>query len=97
MTTKKDIEHIADLARIELPDLALGTFETEFDFILNFVGELSGADTGGVPDLSLAMEGALPIDSTREDIERLPLGDAQALIDAAPKTEGRWISVRVVF
>lgn len=94
---KKEVRHIADLARIEFTDAELEKFETELDSVLNFVGELSTADTGSVSTLSGVFKESFPLSVMREDRERVSLGDSDALMKAAPKIEGRWIAVKAVF
>lgn len=94
---KNDIKHIADLARIEFTDAELDKFEGEFDSILNFIKELSSADTGSALALSEAFKESFSFLAMREDSERVSLGDADMLMKAAPKSDGRWIAVRAVF
>lgn len=97
MSGKQNVKHIADLARIEFTDAELEKFEPEFDSVLNFIGELSSADTGSVPELSPLVEGVQPLAGMRDDALCPALGDPRALMDAAPKMDGRFISVRAVF
>ena len=48
MISKDEVKHIAQLARIKLAEGQLEKYQTELSAILDFVGELSKADTVGV-------------------------------------------------
>ena len=46
--TKKDIEHIARLARLELTEEEKTRFASQLSSILDYVGQLQNVDTSGV-------------------------------------------------
>ena len=48
MLNKDEVKHIAKLARIELKNHEVERYQKELSAILDFVGELSKADTAGV-------------------------------------------------
>jgi len=98
--TKKDVEHIAHLARIELTEDEIKKFEKDLGGILDFVDQLSEVDASGTLPLAGGLfEGSLVTleDEAREDKEVTPLGSPAELLDAAPKKEGGWVEVKSVF
>jgi aspartyl-tRNA(Asn)/glutamyl-tRNA(Gln) amidotransferase subunit C len=57
--TRKDVEHVARLARLELGEDEIQRFERELAKIVEYVNELSSVDTEGVlPTTSVAVEAA---------------------------------------
>lgn len=46
--TKEQIEHIARLARLELTEEELEKYGNQLSAVLDYVGELSGADVRGI-------------------------------------------------
>ena len=100
MITKKDIEHIARLARIELAGGEEGKLERDLASILDFVNQLNKVDTQAVSPLAGGLSEGAPAsleDETRIDEEKLPLGNPAELVNAAPKKENGWIEVKSVF
>ena len=92
--TKKDVEHIATLARLALTPTEIGRMEKELSSIVRYISRLSEVDTTGVaPTTHLH-----PVMSVRRD-DAVVRDDAstRALIDAAPATEGRLVKVKAVF
>lgn len=96
MVSRKDVSHIARLARIELaPDEAIA-FERELSAILDFVAKLGEADTEGVEPSS----GGTTLESVmREDGISIPKSSetGPALIAAAPARRDGYVEVRAVF
>lgn len=96
MITRKDIEHIARLARIRLRAGDLAVSLQELGAILAFVAKLNEAETSSVEPLTGGTELA---NVMREDQAALSRS-AQAgplLIDAAPQTRGGYVEVKAVF
>ena len=96
MISKKDVEHIATLARIKLTDDELKKFETELSGILAFVEKLNEVDTSDVTPmtggtmLENQMRADAPIDTALE-------GTSAALLEATPDKKDHWLKVPSVF
>ena len=92
---KKDIEHIARLARIELSEKEKEKYTEELSVILDFVDKLKKLDTTNVEPLH-QVTGLVNI--TRKDKD--PLGVEQSkinkIISQAPQTEGNFVKVKAV-
>lgn len=90
----KDVEHIANLARIELTEEEKGKMEKELSAILDFVGKLNEADTENIEPLT----GGTDLENVvRVDKEEKPLGDAESLVGASPMKEKGFVEVKAVF
>ncbi|MDP3779296.1 MAG: Asp-tRNA(Asn)/Glu-tRNA(Gln) amidotransferase subunit GatC [bacterium] len=94
--TQKDVEHIANLARIELNAEEKKTFETELSGILLFAEKLNELDTDGVEPVN---GGTVLKNIMREDAQiSLDLeGKSAELVDAAPAKKEGMIAVKSVF
>ena len=91
---KKDIEHIANLARLDLTEAEIEKYGSQLTDILNFVGQLQEVDTTGVAPTAqvTGMTNAMREDEVEvwEDNER------QAALDEAPELEEGFIKVERV-
>lgn len=96
MITRKDVEHIASLARIDLTDAEKSMFETELSAILAFVEKLNELNTDEVEPVNggTLLENVMRTDE-QEDAY-MEKKSAQ-LIGAAPETERNLIKVKSVF
>ena len=92
--SRKDVEHIANLARIELTEEEKEKMEKELSVILDFVGKLNEADTSRIEPMTGGTELA---NITRQDKKEKPLGDAESLVGASPMKEKGFVKVRAVF
>lgn len=94
--TKKEVQHIAELARIELPPEEEQKFEKELSAILEFVEKLNEVDTDEVKPLS---GGTNLKNITREDdiMDGTLENKAAALVHAAPDRKNAFIKVKGVF
>lgn len=82
--TRKDVEHIAKLARLEFTDEEKETFTHQLNAILAYVEQLNTLDTSNVEPLSHVIE----LDNAfREDVHRPGLTQEEALKNAPVKTE----------
>lgn len=94
--SKKDIEHIARLARLELTDKDVEKYAGELSAILEFVKKLDEVDTKDVAPLSQAahLENAL-----RKDDKPVFLSDSvrEAILNQAPDREEDFVKVKAVF
>ncbi len=96
MITKRDVAHIADLARLALTSEEEERFAGELSAILDFVGELNELDTADVASMS---GGTDLVNVMRDDgAHNLSLeGKAEALLAAVPEKKGALVKVRSVF
>ena len=99
--TKKDVEHILKLARIELTESELVKYEKELSAVLEFVEKLNKVDTENVKPLT---GGTDLMGVTREDEinQQLTTDNKQPelaakLVKAAPEYKDGWIKVKAVF
>mgnify|MGYP001562654841 CR=1 FL=1 len=93
---RKDVEHIAHLARIELDEEEKIKFEKELSAILQFVEKLNEVDTAGVEPMTggTNLENIMRADEqTEKNLERKTM----ELIEAAPNKKDRWVKVKAVF
>lgn len=81
MITKKDVEHVADLARLRLTDKETELFAGQLDKVLEHVGQLDEADTEGVEPTSFVSPEHDPVRGDDEVAESLP---REALLVNAP-------------
>ena len=84
MISKKEVKHIAKLARINLTEKEEEKFSKELSSILDFVNQLNKLDTKGVEPLAqvtglknVMREDENPQTASKEDRERL-IGQASA-------------------
>lgn len=93
--TKKDIEHIARLARIELSEKEKEKYTEELSVILDFVDKLKKLDTTNVEPLQ-QVTGLVNI--TRKDKDPLSVEQSKInkIISQAPQTEGNFVKVKAV-
>lgn len=82
--TRKDVEHIAKLARLEFTDEEMATFTHQLNAILAYVEQLNTLDTSNVEPLSHVIE----LDNAfREDVLRPGLTQEEALNNSPVKSE----------
>lgn len=84
----KDIEKLAKLSRLKFSNEQLPTFASEFENILEFVGQIQALDTDGVPQLTTTAN----IDSSpeRADVPAIPANPEarrDELLSNAPAAE----------
>lgn len=100
--TKKEVEHIAKLARIDLTDAEVAKYEKELSAVLGFVDKLAKVDTADIRPLTGGTELANVMRDdddkrqatrdTRQEIE-----EAAELVKAAPEHEKGFVKVKKVF
>ena len=91
--TKKDVEHIADLARIELTKQELGIFQKQLSSVLDYVKILESVETKRV-EPTAHVTGLKSV--ARNDL----VADSQCqkdILKQVPRTEGRSVRVKAVF
>ena len=91
--TKKEILHVAHLARLELDDAAIDKFSDQIGTVLEYVDQLKGVDTEGVRPTSHAIS---LTNAFRDDEPREHLETDKALANAPESDEGSFIVPKVV-
>ena len=96
MITKKDVEHIAQLARIELSDEEKNNFEKDLSVILKFIEKLNDVNTTNTEPMT---DGATLENVVREDrqIDKILEGESVSLMEQAPERKENWIKIKGVF
>ena len=92
----KDVEHIAELARIELTAEEKKMFETELSGVLSFVETLNELDTNNVEPVT----GGTLLQNVMRDDEQSDIymeGASAKLVEAAPEKKDSFIKVKSVF
>ena len=91
MLNKDEVKHIAKLARIELKNHEVERYQTELSAILDFVSELSKADTTGVEPIRQisGLESIFRKDEPRNLYEVRP----RKLIEQAPNHKDGYVVV----
>jgi aspartyl-tRNA(Asn)/glutamyl-tRNA(Gln) amidotransferase subunit C len=83
--TRKEVEQVAVLARLELSAAEVETFTGQMDAILAYVEKLNGLDTAGI----VPTAHAVPMENAfRADEVRPALGTESALANAPERVEG---------
>jgi aspartyl-tRNA(Asn)/glutamyl-tRNA(Gln) amidotransferase subunit C len=83
--TRKEVEHVALLARLNLAEEELETFTGQMDAILAYVDKLNGLDTSGI----VPTAHAVPMENAfRADVVRPSIGTDNALANAPERVEG---------
>ncbi|OGL73924.1 hypothetical protein A3D72_00405 [Candidatus Uhrbacteria bacterium RIFCSPHIGHO2_02_FULL_57_19] len=93
--TEQQIEHLADLARIELTDVEKVKFGSQLSAILGYVNKLNQLDTEGVPATS-QVTGLLNV--WREDhIEGCEPAARELIVENFPDRQENLVKVKGVF
>ena len=81
MITREDVEHVAELARLELTAAEKGQFIVQLNSILTYIEKLSELDTAGVEPTSHV----LPMSNVFRDDEVRPSLDRDQVLQNAPQ------------
>jgi aspartyl-tRNA(Asn)/glutamyl-tRNA(Gln) amidotransferase subunit C len=83
--TRKEVEHVATLARLKLEEEEIATFTGQMDAILSYVDKLSELKTEGI----IPTSHAVPMENAfRPDEVRPSIGTENALGNAPERVEG---------
>ncbi len=85
--TRAEVEHIAQLARLELTDEEIEQYREQLSDVLDYVARLQGLDTRGIPPTASVLP---PRTVLREDEPRPPLPRAEVLANAAEAQDGQF-------
>lgn len=93
--TPKEVQHVADLARLELNDVEKKRYAKELSVIFDYVEMLNEVDTDGIEE-TCQVTGLE--DVVREDyvVETTP-EERKALIEQFPEKMGNLLKVKAVF
>lgn len=89
--TEKDIEKLAELSKIRIPEGKTEAFLKDFESILGYVKQIESVDVGEVPQ-NFFLKNIL-----REDINPNETGAfSDALLDAAPEVHEGFVKVNKI-
>jgi len=91
--SQKEVEHVAQLARLELTEAEKTRFAEQLSHILTYVDQLQGVPTEGVP-LTASVASEKPV--LREDTPRECLSLEQALANAPESSDGFFVVPRIL-
>jgi aspartyl-tRNA(Asn)/glutamyl-tRNA(Gln) amidotransferase subunit C len=91
--TKKDIQHIAELARLNLATEEIEAFTHQFGNILSYMEILNKVDTDNVSPMSHPSQ---TINAFRDDIVMPSISTEKALSNAPERDENAFIVPKVV-
>jgi aspartyl-tRNA(Asn)/glutamyl-tRNA(Gln) amidotransferase subunit C len=91
--TKDEVLYVADLARLNLDEAAIGKFAGQIGEILDYVDKLNAVNTDGVKPTSHAIS---LTNAFREDEQHEHLNREQALANAPEKEDGNFVVPKVV-
>jgi len=81
--TTEDVEHIANLARLEFEEAEISQFTTHLSRILDYISKLNELDTGDVPPTSHVIE----IRNVMKDDTIKPSYPREVVLSTAPASE----------
>ena len=93
MVEKKDIEHLADLARITLDPEEIASLQTEIESILGYVSEVKNLTTDSV---DTKVVGARYNVFREDEVTNQPESYTKVLLDEAPETKDGYVVVKKI-
>lgn len=91
--TKEEVNHVADLARLEMPEASVQKFVEQIGQILEYVDTLNAIDTTGIVATSHATN---LTNAFREDEMHPHIDREDALANAPEQEDGCFIVPRVI-
>ncbi len=85
--TREEVEHIAQLARLELTDEEIERYREQLSDVLDYVARLQGLDTADIPPTASVLP---PRTVLREDEPRPGLPRDEVLANAAETENGQF-------
>jgi aspartyl-tRNA(Asn)/glutamyl-tRNA(Gln) amidotransferase subunit C len=89
MIDRKDVEHVARLARLALTEAELERMRGELAAILEYIEKLTAVDVAGVEPTSHAV----PLVNVMREDEVEPSADREAMMANAPERSGEFFRV----
>jgi aspartyl-tRNA(Asn)/glutamyl-tRNA(Gln) amidotransferase subunit C len=94
--TEQEVRRVAELANLALTDQEIVRMTGDMDGILTHIDKLSELDTSNVAPMAQVLYDAGETATLREDVERKPLGNADALANAPVAGQGYFKVPRVI-
>ena len=94
--TGQEVRRVADLANLALTEDEIVRMTQDMDGILTHMETLNELDTSNVEPMAQVLYDAGETATLREDIERKPLGNAEALANAPISGQGYFKVPRVI-
>lgn len=91
--TKKEVFHVAKLARLALDEKSVNTFSTQIADILEYVNTLNEVDTNGITPTSHALS---LTNALRDDAPAAHLDREAVLANAPEKENGAFIVPKII-
>ncbi len=86
--TEQEVRRVADLANLALTDEEIVRMTQDMDGILTHIDKLNELDTSSVAPMSQVLYDSEETATLREDVERKPLGNSDALANAPVAGQG---------
>ncbi|MBW3041295.1 Asp-tRNA(Asn)/Glu-tRNA(Gln) amidotransferase subunit GatC [Prochlorococcus marinus] len=87
--SKSDVQKVAQLARLELPDDQIETYTSQLEEILSYVDQLQEIDTKNIPPTTRAVE---VVNAMRDDLVEVNCS-REDILNQAPQREGDFFRV----
>ena len=94
--TEENVRYVAGLANMTLSESEIHQYADELSNILTYVDKLNELNTTGVEPMAQVLFAAGDMASLREDVERTPLTNAEALGNAPLATGGYYKVPKVI-
>jgi aspartyl-tRNA(Asn)/glutamyl-tRNA(Gln) amidotransferase subunit C len=94
--TEPEVRRVAELANLALTEEEIARMTKDMDGILAYMDQLGELDTSNVEPMSQVLYDAEETATLRPDVERKPLGNADALANAAVSGQGYFKVPRVI-
>jgi len=94
--TDKEVRYVADLANLRLSDEEVRRMSEDLGQILTHIEQLNELDTTEVEPMAQVLFGEDEIATLREDVPRRPLGNEDALANAAASSAGYFTVPKVI-
>jgi aspartyl-tRNA(Asn)/glutamyl-tRNA(Gln) amidotransferase subunit C len=94
--TEQEVRRVAELANLALTEVEIVRMTQDMDGILTHIDKLNEIDTSNVEPMAQVLYDARETATLREDVERKPLGNADALANAPVAGQGYFKVPRVI-
>ena len=94
--TEQEVRRVAELANLALSDEEIARMALDLDGILSHIDKLNELDTANVEPMAQVLYDADATATLRADVERKPLGNADALANAPVAGQGYFKVPRVI-
>jgi aspartyl-tRNA(Asn)/glutamyl-tRNA(Gln) amidotransferase subunit C len=94
--TEKEVRYVAGLANLYLTDEEVKRFGADLDEILTHIDKLNELDTANVEPMAQVLYAAGETATLREDVPVAPLGNRDALVNAARAGAGYFKVPKVI-